>query len=164
MPITRQKIAMCALAIVTTFVLDGCGIARRQEMEAKRAALKQQSDAAAQDCNTEFPPGKVPTAVARAQCINNALSILRPIVPYPDLWDVYMASHIAVAERVQKGQMSIAEANEVLAQKRSELVAEEQRRLLANRSVAAQENIASASLQAAGPHSCIQASNTVTCF
>jgi len=85
-------------------------------------------------------------------------------MPYPDLWDVFMTNHMVVAERVQKGQISIAEANEFLAQKRSELVAEEQRGLLANRSVAAQENIASASLQAAGPHSCIQGSNAVTCF
>jgi hypothetical protein len=85
-------------------------------------------------------------------------------VPYPDLWDVYIASRIVIAERVQKGQISIAEGDEAFAQKRSDLAAEEQRRLLANRSVAAQENIASASLQAAGPRSCIQASNTVTCF
>jgi hypothetical protein len=164
MRIAHQKLMMCALAIASVLALDGRGIARRQEMEAKRVALKQQSDAAFQDCNTQFPPGKVATAVARAQCTNNALSILRPILPYPDLWDVYMASHIVIAERVQKGQISIAEANEVLAQKRSDLAPEEQRRLLANRSVAAQENIASASLQAAGPHSCFQASNTVTCF
>jgi len=50
-----NKIMMYALAIASTFVLDGCGIARRQEMEAKRAALKQQSDTALQDCNTQFP-------------------------------------------------------------------------------------------------------------
>jgi hypothetical protein len=125
MHIAHQKVMACALAIATALALDSCGIARRQEMGTKRAALKQQSDAAFQDCNTQFPPGKVATALARAQCTNNALSILRPITPYPDLWDVYMASHIVISERVQKGEISIAEANEILAQKRSDLAAEE---------------------------------------
>jgi hypothetical protein len=58
MRIAHQKLMMCALAIASVLALDGCGIARRQEMEAKRVALKQQSDAAFQDCNTQFPPGK----------------------------------------------------------------------------------------------------------
>jgi hypothetical protein len=60
MRIAHQKIMMCAVAIATVLALDGCGITRRQEMEAKRAALKQQSDAAVQDCNTQFPPGRWP--------------------------------------------------------------------------------------------------------
>jgi hypothetical protein len=152
------------VVVLMAVSVAGCGIIRRQEMQAKIASLKEQSNAAFQDCNTRFPAGNVATAVARAQCVNDAFAILRPIMPYPDLWDLYMASHTAIAERTQKGQLTIAQANEALAQKRSELVAEEQRRLLANRSVAAQENVAAASLQAAGPHSCTRYGATVTCF
>jgi hypothetical protein len=66
MRIAHQKITMCAVAIATVLTLNGCGIARRQEMEAKRAILKQQSDAAVQDCNTQFPSGKVTTAVRQS--------------------------------------------------------------------------------------------------
>jgi hypothetical protein len=96
--------------------------------------------------------------------VNEAFGIMRPIMPFPDLWDVYITTNIAIAEQVQSGKLSITQANVALAEKRAALTAEEQRRLLANRSVTAQENVAAASLQAAGPRSCTVTGNMVSCF
>ena len=142
----------------------GCGLARQQEAQAKAAALQVQHKAALQGCDEKVPSGNPKTTVARAQCINAAIGILRPLVPYPDLLDLTQAHLLAAAERVEKGQLTIAQASELIAQKNSEIAAEEQRRNLANRAVAAQEGVAAANLMAAGPRSCTRYGNTVNCF
>src|SRR6266404_2610624 len=133
--------------LFVALAIAGCGIARRHELQARTEALQQQSTAAMQECDAKFPKDIAKIAVARAQCANGAFAIMRPVVPYPDLWDLYMASLATLAERVQNGQLTIIEANEAFAQRTSELVAEEQRRQLANRSVAGQEMSALGSLQ-----------------
>ena len=119
----------------------------------------------------KVPPGNPKIAVARAQCVNGAFAILQPTIPYPDLLQVYMADHLAIAEDVQAGRTSILQANAILARKWSELVAEEQRRGLANRAVVAQEQstvaasaAAAASWRAAGPRTCNYGAGTVTCL
>ena len=67
--------------------------------------------------------------------------------------------------------MTLAQGNAAITQKWSDMVAEEQRRQLANRSVAAQEetaaaanSAASASWAAAGPRTCNYGGGTITCF
>src|SRR5271166_6540923 len=148
------KVYLRLLALLVALMLAGCGLVQRAQFQQKATELRAQSDAAMAECNSRLPAGVPSHAVGRAQCVNQALGILRPIMPFPDLWDVYMATHLAIAEQVQAGKMSVTQANVVLTEKRSALTAEEQRRLLANRSVTAQENIAAASLEAAGPRSC----------
>lgn len=145
-------------------LLGGCGIVQQRELAAKRALLREQSAMAMKECGEKYPPGNSKTAVARAQCMNGAFTILQPTLPYPDLLQVFMADHVAIAEEVQAGRTTIVQANSVIARKWSEIVAEEQRRNLANRSVAAQENVAAASLQAAGSRTCTAFGNSVTCF
>src|SRR6476659_6854410 len=51
---------------VLALALSGCGLARQQEMQARNAALKQQSDAAFQECKAKFPEVVVATVVANA--------------------------------------------------------------------------------------------------
>jgi hypothetical protein len=68
---------------------------------------------------------------------------------------------MSIAEQVQNGQLTIAQANEMLANKNSAMFSEEQRRNLANRAVAAQESAAAA---AGAPVSCTKIGNTVNCF
>jgi hypothetical protein len=152
------------IAVLISLTMAGCGLVRQRELQAQREALTAQSQAAMAQCDAAYPAGNVKTVVARAKCQTDALAILRPISPYPDLMDVFITTRIAIAERVQNGQLTIAQANELIATKRSELVAEEQRRTLANRSVVAQENVAAASLSAAGPHTCTRIGSTVNCF
>jgi hypothetical protein len=145
-------------------LIAGCGLVRQRELQARNQELKAQAEAAAQRCETTVPAGNPKTAVARAKCQTEAWAILRPTMPYPDLLDLLIAKRLAIAEQVEKGQLTIAQGNEAIATARSEAIAEEQRRNLANRSVAAQEGIAAASASAAGPHSCTQYGNTVNCF
>lgn len=153
-----------ALVVVVAFNVAACGIARRREMEAKVEALKAQSNAAAQQCLATYPAGTPKIAVARMKCLNDALLILRPLEPFPDLLDLLVTSRAEIAEEYQDGKLTQAQASEKLAEKQSEIAAEEQRRSLANRAVVAQEGMAAASLSAAGPHSCTRFGNTVSCF
>lgn len=155
--VTKQTL----LIVVLASVLCGCGLARQQEMRSERAALKEQASAAAQECQAKFPPGVVTTAIARAQCVNDAVAITRPAWNYPDLLNSFMATRMAVAERIQKGQITVAQGNEQIANKWSEVVAEEQRRNLASRSVTAEEVTAQ---NVGGPSTCIRNGNTVNCF
>jgi hypothetical protein len=152
------------IVVLISLVVAGCGLMRQRELQAQREELIGRSHAAMAQCDATYPPGNVKTTMARAKCQTDALAIVRPISPYPDLLDLFIASRIATAERVQNGQLTIAQGNELIAAKHSELVAEEQRRNLANRSVIAQEGVASASLAAAGPHTCTRMGNTVNCF
>ena len=159
------------LAVLLAALVAGCGIARQRELVAQAAALREQSAAAMKECAEKFPPGNPRIAVARAECVNGAFAMLLPTLPYPDLLQVYMADHMAIAEDIQTGRMSTAQANAVLAHKWSDLVAEEQRRALANRVVAARERnaaaasaAAAASWQAAAPRTCNYAAGMVTCF
>jgi len=155
----RRLLSLLALAS-----LAGCDLVRQREIQAQMVALREQSAAAMQECGAQHPAGNPKTAVVRARCVNDALAIVRPALPYPDLMDIFMADHALVAEDIQAGRTTIAQGNAMLAHKWSELVAEEQRRNLANRSAAAQEQVAAASLLAAGPKSCSRYGNTVTCF
>jgi hypothetical protein len=152
------------LVVAIAVLVSDCGLMRQRELQAQTEQLKAKSQAASQECDTTLPAGSPKTAMARAKCQTDALAILRPIMPYPDLMDLFIASRISIAERVQNGQLTIAQGNEIIAQKKSELVAEEQRRSLANRSISAQEDMASASLAAAGPRTCTAIGNTVNCF
>jgi hypothetical protein len=157
---TRIIIAVTAAGIFVA----GCGLVRQAELQKQREELTAQSNAAAATCDAQFPKGNQSTVLARIQCLNQAIEILRPIMPYPDLLDNFMATRLAIAERVQQKQISIAEGNALIMQKRSDIVGEEQRRQLANRSVNAQESIAISSIMASGPHSCTRIGNSVNCY
>jgi len=142
-------------------MVASCGLARQREMQERIAALNAQSQAASEACDNSFPAGNPKTAVARAKCQVDALAIRRPIVTYPDLMDSFIATRMSVAEQIQNDHLTIAQGNEIIANKRSELVSEEQRRNLAQRAVAAQESAAAASWAASGPVSCTKIGNTV---
>jgi hypothetical protein len=157
-----MAILRATLLVVLALSLSGCGLARRQEMQAQKAALKEQSAAAVQECDAKFQKGAVPTAVARAQCLNDAMEIMRPLWGgSADLVSVFMTGRLAAAERFQKGQITFAQYSEEVANKWSQVVTEEQRRNLANRSVAAQETAAQ---NIGGPTSCTRVGNTVNCY
>jgi hypothetical protein len=147
--------------IALALTLCGCGLARQRELQERNAALQEQSKAAVQECDTKFPKGIVATAVPRVQCLNDAMAITRPTSRNPDLLDSFMASRLAIAERIQKAQITMAQGGEEIANKWSQVVAEDQRRTLANRSVRAQETAAE---NIGGPTSCTRIGNTVNCY
>ncbi len=69
------------------------------------------------------------TAVARARCYNGVLErYYRPTVRDQDLFALERAERVAVAEKVDAGKMTPAEADLQMAQVRSEVSSEAQRR------------------------------------
>jgi hypothetical protein len=99
------------LALITATALAGCGAMKQRELQARVDELKAQSQAAAQECDATLPGGNPKSAMARAKCQTEAIAIMRPVAPYPDILDLFIASRIAIAERVQNGQLTIAQAN-----------------------------------------------------
>jgi hypothetical protein len=144
-------------------ILAGCGLMARKEHEEQQAAAKAQSDAAMADCETQFPKGGK-RYIEKTQCQNAAITLVRPFMPYPDLVDQDLASRMAVAEKLQAGKITLAEANLEQSTFHSNIVAGEQRRLLSNRSVGAQESAAAAAWRASSPVSCTKLGNTVNCY
>lgn len=153
-----------AVILICVIALCGCGIAARQQAQQQVGDARNRAAAGLQECEAKHPPATPKIAVRRAECINQALALLRPTIPYPDLLDVFMASHMSIAERYQNGQLTFAQANEMIAQKRSEITAEEHRRVSLDRAVAAQQQAASAQERASRGTTCTRFGNTVTCF
>src|SRR5262249_11336489 len=142
--------------------------------------FKRQADACAQKFLGQQ------NALARAQCVNDAMTVLLPVVPYPDLIRNLMAHRLAIVEQYQNGKITLAQANAAIAQKVSELTAEEQRRVLLRQTAAASQQAAAAQARAAAaqesaaddaelagmvstwnairPHTCTYGSGMATCF
>jgi thiamine biosynthesis protein ThiC len=57
-----------------------------------------------------------------------AWEILRPTMIHPDILDGLIAKRIAIAQQVEKGELTVSQGNEAMAKARSEAAAEEQRR------------------------------------
>ncbi|SFV19402.1 MULTISPECIES: hypothetical protein [Bradyrhizobium] len=108
-------------------------------MAAATAAMQRSFE----DCKAQFPEG-TKNMIEKNKCNATAALAIRPFTTYPDLFDKYWATRAVIAERVQAGKMTIAEANQEATQTQSDIAAEEQRRNLANRSVGAQESAAAA--------------------
>jgi hypothetical protein len=86
------------------------------------------------------------------------------VAPYPDIVQAFAAQRIAIAEKADQKVITVAEADAQIAQARSSSLAEIQRRSLASRAVAAQEQSAAAAAAAPGPFTCTSFGNTTTCF
>jgi hypothetical protein len=91
---------------------------------AQRATAKETFKTRASACTQKFQGQQ--NALMRAQCVNDAMNVLLPVVPYPDLLRTLMAYRLAVVEQYQSGKITLAQANAAIAQKVSELTSEEQ--------------------------------------
>ena len=81
------------------------------------------------ECNRKFPD-EVKQAVANTMCEKQAMEPLKRTSPYPDLVDLETTNALVVAEKLQKGKMTLIEAKAAVAQIHSDVVAEFQRRLV----------------------------------
>ncbi len=172
------------MVLAIGLAVTGCGIAQpiQSEEPAKQSAvpsaqLIQQSKTAMAACDAEFPAGEPRTAVARRKCINDGFTIRLPTFgPDQDLVRAVLGDSMVIAEKVQNGQMSIAEANATMAKKWSQAVVASQQRAHSKNSVLAQQSAATAPQQAAVPagggvvvpvdlpgFKCDQNGNAVTC-
>lgn len=138
--------------------LGGCVSAQDERNQAIRASVER--DGAA--CDTLNSAGKFKTRTEYAKCLNAAEAPLVQTMPrYSDLLNVKMATRLSIADRVDRGEITSAQAQLESAQTVSSLVGELERRSLNQRAVAAQEEAASAAYK---PVTCNRFGYSVTCY
>ena len=143
-------------ALGLCLLVAGCITAQSQQQEREAKAVAQANQIFA-DCDAKIPKAKG-QYVKLTNCKLAGLNVIRPLSPNPDLVDQEAALRMAIAEKVDAGKMTIAEAELAQTQGHSQIVAEEQRRSVTNRSADAQEQAASRSFR------CIRSGNTTNCF
>jgi hypothetical protein len=92
------------------------------------AALKSGFEAAKADCQSRFPVSPRHNHAAYARCLHEYNASVMSRVGYPDLLVVISTKRIELAEKVDKGEISEAEADAQLAQTRAWAIGEETRR------------------------------------
>jgi hypothetical protein len=149
-------LALCAM-------VGGCGLIARKELQEKQQAAIAEMQAGFAECKTRFPEGSK-QYVTKQQCDSAAAQVIRPYMTYPDLFDREQADRAVIAERLQAGKMTLAEANQQATANKSQIAEDEQRRNLAARSVGAQESSAAAAWRSSAPVSCTRIGNTTNCY
>ena len=101
-------------------------------------------------------------AVPRTRCLNGVANIyVRPHYPFPDLLDVMLATRLAVAEKVDAGTMTWAEADLAVAKTNSEILSEASARLNSQAMMRLQYE---AAMRAARPVSCYTLGDVTNCY
>lgn len=149
--------------ILVAVPLSGCGMVQRIENEKRVKEIAAAVDADMDICTNRYPFGQK-TIVSRARCIAAAQRKLTPIHPAPDLLEVRSAQFVLLAEQWEAGKITQSQFELQASQANAAMVAEAERRGLARRSVAAQEDSAAAAWRASAPVSCTRSGNTVNCF
>ena len=107
----------------------------QQAQQNPAASVLSQIQAGNEECKRKYPD-PIKQAMASATCENRNMELLRPQMVYPDLMDQELANNLMLAEKVQKGKMTLIEMKAVKAQLHSQIVTEFQRRQLAKTAAA----------------------------
>jgi hypothetical protein len=118
--------ATCFVAL--GLLIAGCAGQRGPMGEAEAKHLQDQSYAAARKCDVTYSPNDTKVAAARAKCHTEAWNILRPTMPYPEVLDTLIAKRVEIGQKVQNGEMTLAQANTAIEKARADAAAEEQKR------------------------------------
>src|SRR5262249_15996758 len=102
------------------------------------------------ECRAARIRGELPSHVAEAQCVNTRIRDInqRAASPFMDLGDLLAAVRLADAEKVDKRQMTEAEAMLHVAQVRSQLTDQARRRVLEAKTVDIQAKTAQSQVEA----------------
>ena len=122
-------------------MLVNCGSAQRNN-------LRSQMTAAVQECKTKF--AGTHQAVEKEKCVNAAIVPALSTFRNPDLVQLLMAYRLAIAEQVDAGTLTEAQGNALIAEKKSQIVSEEQQRDLARQAAATQQQLAGVEMMATG--------------
>jgi hypothetical protein len=123
------------LVLLTAAVSAGTREVQAQAQQNPPAPVLNQIQAANEECRRKYPD-PVKQATAYATCENRNMELLRPSMVYPDLMDQELANNLMLAEKVQRGKMTLIEMKAVKAQLHSQIVTEFQRRQLAKTAAA----------------------------
>ncbi len=113
---------------VLGLAIAGCAGQRAPMGDAEAKQLQDQSYAAARKCDITYSPNDPKVAAARAKCHTEAWNILRPTMPYPEILDKLIAKRMEIGQKVQNGEMTLAQANSAIEKARADAAAEEQQR------------------------------------
>ena len=122
------KLGFSLMLLTAAAVSSGDREVRAQQNPS--APLLNQIQAANEECRRKYPD-PIRQAFAHASCENRSMELLRPSMVYPDLMDQELANNLMLAEKVQRGKMTLIEMKAVKAQLHSQVVTEFQRRQLA---------------------------------
>ena len=125
---SHEARARAAVFIALGLLIAGCAGQRGAVGEAEAKQLQDQSYAAARKCDVTYSPNDAKVAVARAKCHTEAWNILRPTMPYPEVLDKLIAKRIEIGQKVQNGEMTVAQASAAIEKARADAAAEEQQR------------------------------------
>jgi hypothetical protein len=116
--------------VVLALTLSSCASQPQGPTQAElNAQIQSEMAAARQDCATRFPTSPKRNHVAQAKCFNAFVAAnLSRITQYGDLQLLMNARRLAVAEKVDQGLMTEADAESQLAETRSYALGEENRR------------------------------------
>jgi hypothetical protein len=150
-----------SIAVAMGLTLAGC-VSAQDERNAQIQAGVQQAVAACQ-------ARKFSSYVANARCIAEAEAPLTSTLgPVADLHTLKLTQRIAIAERVDRGQLTHAQALAEIAQVDAVANSEAQRRIGAIQAVQAQQQAAmaasNAALAASRPVTCYRVSYLVNCY
>jgi hypothetical protein len=130
------KISVSLVLLAVAFALGNREVqAQVQAQQNPPASTLNQIQAANEECKRKYPD-PVRQAIAYTSCENRNMELLRPSMVYPDLMDQEVANNLMLAEKVQKGKMTLIEMKAVKAQLHSQIVTEFQRRQLAKAAAA----------------------------
>jgi len=130
-----MQLATAAVCACTLTLLSGCGGVQQAQRERLEGEVNARIAQAVLACHSQ--PSR--TSVARAQCHNQAEAQARPFSPYPDLLDERLAVRLALAERMDRNQLSESEAQRALARTMARLHREQARRTAIDLSGSAQD-------------------------
>lgn len=104
---------MFRLLVVLTVALTASGC-----VAARREAAKANTSAGVEACKAR----KFPNFVAKAKCINQAEEALRSATPNGDLLNLRQATRLVLAEKMDAGTLTEAQADYLFAEQTTELV------------------------------------------
>jgi hypothetical protein len=136
--------------------------AQTQVQQNPPAPLVIQIQAANEECKRKYPDS-IKQAIAYTTCENRNMELLRPSMVYPDLMDQELANNLLLAEKVQRGKMTLIEMKAVKAQLHSQIVSEFQRRQLAKTAAAPRPPAANNTPLAGQPSPVVQSSPEPHC-
>jgi hypothetical protein len=124
------KISASLMLLISAGSMGTREVQAQDQTQNPPASVLNQIQVANEGCRRKYPD-PVKQAIDYTSCENRNMELLRPSMVYPDLMDQELANNLMLAEKVQKGKMTLIEMKAVKAQLHSQIVTEFQRRQLA---------------------------------
>ena len=130
---SAKKVSMSFALLAVAFCAGNREVQAQQQNQA--SAIDRQVQEGMDKCSRKYPD-QVKQAIAIARCENEAMEPLRQASAYPDIIIMEMGESLVIAEKLQKGKMTLIEAGAASARLHSQVIGEIERRQLAKAAAA----------------------------